>query len=69
MRDRVEKFLVYQRISSLLKYVVDGQYPDRPEVTIFRREDGWEPGEVHRYGDFHLRSIGLPLKVEDLYLE
>jgi Uma2 family endonuclease len=68
MRDRVEKFLVYQRITSLLEYVVVGQHPDRPEVTIFRREDGWEPGEVHRFGEFTLRSIGLTLKVEELYL-
>ncbi len=69
MRDRVEKFLVYQRIPSLQEYVVISQHPERAEVTIHRREDGWEPGEIHRSGEFTLRSIGLTLKVEDLYLE
>jgi len=69
MRDRVEKFLVYQRIPSLEEYAVVSQYPERAEVTIFRREQGWEPGETHRTGEFTLKSIGLTLKVEDLYLE
>ena len=69
MRDRVEKFLVYQRIPSLQEYVVVSQYPERAEVTIFRRENGWEPAEIHRTGDFTLKSIGLTLNVENLYLE
>ena len=67
--DRVEKFLVYQRIPSLEEYVIVSQHPERAEVSIFRREGGWEPGELHRTGEFTLRSIGLSLKVEDLYLE
>jgi hypothetical protein len=41
---------------------------ERAEMTIFRRADGWEPGETHRTGEFTLRSIGLTLWVEDLYL-
>jgi Uma2 family endonuclease len=69
LRDRVEEFLVYQRIPSLEEYVVVSQHPERAEVTIFRSEDGWEPGETHRTGEFTLRSIGLTLTVEDLYLE
>jgi Uma2 family endonuclease len=68
MRDRVEKFLVYQRISTLEEYVVVSQHPERAEVTLYRRADGWEPGETHRTGEFTLRSIGLTLRVEDLYL-
>lgn len=68
-RDRIEKFLVYQRIPSLEEYVVVSQHPERAEVTIFRRENGWEPGELHRTGPFTLQSIGLTLTVEDLYLE
>ncbi|MCW1884262.1 Uma2 family endonuclease [Luteolibacter flavescens] len=68
MRDRVEKFLVYQRIPSLEEYVVVSQHPERAEVSIFRRADGWEPGETHRTGEFILRSIGLTLRVEDIYL-
>lgn len=68
-RDRIEKFLVYQRIPSLEEYVVVNQHPERAEVTIFRRQDGWEPGELHRTGTFTLHSIGLTLTVEDLYLE
>ena len=69
LRDRVEKFLVYQRIPSLEEYVVVSQHPERAEVSIFRRDEGWEPGELHRTGEFTLRSIGLTLRVEDLYLE
>lgn len=68
-RDRIEKFLVYQRIPSLEEYVVVSQHPERAEVTIFRRKDGWEPGELHRSGAFTLHPIGLTLTVEDLYLE
>lgn len=68
MRDRVEKFLVYQRIPSLEEYAVISQHPERAEVSVFRRADGWEPGETHRTGEFTLRSIGLTLRVEDLYL-
>ena len=69
LRDRVEKFLVYQRIPSLEENVIVSQHPEPAEVSIFRREGGWEPGELHRTGEFTLRSIGLSLKVEDLYLE
>jgi Uma2 family endonuclease len=66
-RDRVEKRLIYQRLPSLEEYAVVSQDPAKPEITIFRRADGWEPGAVHRSGGFELRSIGFQGRVEDLY--
>lgn len=67
VRDRVEKFLMYQRIPSLEEYAVISQWPDRPEVTIFRRASGWEPGETHPSGEVKFESIGLSVSVESLY--
>jgi Uma2 family endonuclease len=66
-RDRVEKRLIYQRLPSLEEYAVVSQDPAKPEITIFRRADAWEPGAVHRSGSFELRSIGFHGRVEDLY--
>lgn len=66
-RDRVEKRLIYQRLPSLEEYAVVSQDPAKPEITIFRRADAWEPGAVHRSGGFELRSIGFHGRVEDLY--
>ncbi len=66
-KDLVEKFLAYQRIPSLEEYVVVSPNPARPDVRIFRREEGWEPGETHRDGVFTLRSIGLTLTVSAVY--
>ena len=66
-RDRVEKRLIYQRLPSLEEYAVVSQDPAKPEITIFRRADAWEPGAVHRSGGFELRSIGFQGRIEDLY--
>ena len=67
-RDRVEKYLIYQRIPSLEEYVMVNQHPEQAEVIIHRREDNWEPAEIVRHGNFTLRSIGLTLTVEELYV-
>lgn len=67
-RDRIEKFLMYQRIPSLEEYVVVSQRPEFPEVSIFRKREGWEPGHVHTSGEVTFESIDLTIKVEDLYL-
>ncbi|MBI2927029.1 MAG: Uma2 family endonuclease [Verrucomicrobia bacterium] len=66
-KDLVEKYLAYQRITSLEEYVVVSPSAAKPEVRIFRREEGWEPGETHREGRFTLRSIGLTLTVSAVY--
>jgi Uma2 family endonuclease len=66
-KDLVEKYFAYQRITSLEEYVVVSQDPLKPEITIFRRAEGWEPGETHRDGAFTLRSVSLTLKVSEVY--
>ena len=66
-KDFVEKFAAYTSIASLEEYAIIWHDPAKPEVTIFRREDGWEPGVRHVSGAFTLRSVGLTLAVEDLY--
>ena len=66
-KDLVEKFLAYQRIRSMEEYVVVDPEPSRPRVRIFRRSEGWEPGEIHRDGEFTLRSVELTLKVSAVY--
>lgn len=67
VRDRVEKFLMCQRIPPLEEYAVVSQWHDRPEVTVFRRDSGWEPGETHTTGEVTFESIGLTVRVESLY--
>lgn len=66
-KDLIEKFLAYQRIPSLEEYVVVNPDPTKREIQIFRRSEGWEPGERLHEGEFTLRSVGLTLKVADLY--
>ena len=66
-KDLVEKYFAYQRIPSLEEYVVVSQDKAKPEVRIFRRAEGWEPGETHHAGEFTLRSVSLTLKVSDVY--
>ncbi len=66
-KDLVEKYFAYQRISSVEEYVVVSQDKTKPEVRIFRRVEGWEPGETHHSGEFTLRSISLTLEVSDVY--
>jgi Uma2 family endonuclease len=67
VRDRVEKFLMYQRLPSLEEYVVVSQSAECPEVTVFRRINDWEPGETHTGGEVTFHSIGLTIRVEELY--
>jgi Uma2 family endonuclease len=67
-KDLIEKFLAYQRIPSLEEYVVVNPDPTKREIQIFRRSEGWEPGERLHDGEFTLRSVGLTLKVADLYV-
>lgn len=65
--DRIEKYSTYIRLPSLEEYVLIDPSPERMLVLIFRREDGWEPGEAITSGEFTLRSVGLTLSVEQLY--
>lgn len=67
-RDRVEKFLIYQAIESLEEYAIISENPKRPEISIFRKSEGWTKGHKHTEGEFTLASIGYTGKLEDLYL-
>ena len=67
-RDRIEKLLIYQAIESLEEYVIISQNPKRPEVSIFRRAEGWTPGHKNTEGEFTLTTINYTGKVSDLYL-
>lgn len=66
-RDRIEKFLIYQAIASLEEYAIVSQNPKRPEISIFRKSEGWTPGHMHTEGEFTLSSIDYTGKVEELY--
>ena len=65
-KDLVEKLEGYKSIEALEEYLVFGQNPERPEVNIFRRRAQWEPVVVTE-GAFLLESVGLELRVADLY--
>ncbi|HEV7869088.1 MAG TPA: Uma2 family endonuclease [Chthoniobacteraceae bacterium] len=67
-KDFVEKLFAYQHIAALEEYVVASRNPADPWVHIFRRAEGWEPGDSHREGKFTLRSVDLTLNVADLYV-
>ncbi|MCI0540781.1 MAG: Uma2 family endonuclease [Verrucomicrobiales bacterium] len=66
-KDLVEKYLAYQRISSVEEYVVVTPSAARPEVRVFRRAEGWDWTEAHQDGEFTLRSVGLTIKVSAVY--
>ena len=69
-KDIVEKAGTYPRIASLEEFVTIDPQPAAPEVQISRRADGWEPVEVVRgmEAEFTLRSVGLTMKVADLFV-
>lgn len=62
--DKFEKFLAYRRLDSLQEYLLVHQ--DFREVWLFRRRSGWDR-EIHREGEFRLESIGVTLKLDELY--
>ena len=67
-RDFIEKFAAYTRLPTLEEYAFVWADEKKPNVTVFRRETGWEPPDQHTSGAFTLKSIGLTLTVEELYV-
>jgi Uma2 family endonuclease len=49
-KDLMEKYLIYQTISSLQEYIVLGQDPAEPIAYVHRRSTGWKQ-EIVREGD------------------
>lgn len=65
--DRGKKFESYQRIPSLMEYVLVGQ--DRPRIEQFLRETAgrWLYSETSDRGSIQLTSIGCELSLSDIY--
>ena len=63
--DRNEKRERYQKIPSLLEYVLIAQ--NTPKVEIFRRSQGWRCEEFFIEHNFRLDSVGMDFRMSDLY--
>lgn len=63
--DKTDKRLEYIALPSLLEYVLAEQ--DIAEVTVYRRNVGWQPSYYYLGQDVRLESIHATLKVEDIY--
>ncbi|MFZ0498406.1 MAG: Uma2 family endonuclease [Steroidobacteraceae bacterium] len=64
--DRHEKRIAYRRIAALEEYVIVAQ--DAIEVTVFRREESWEPVTLEgRDSTLELRSIALGIPLAQIY--
>lgn len=63
--DKTDKRLEYIALPSLLEYVLVEQ--DIAEVTVYRRNAGWQPFYYYLGQEVMLESINTTLKVEDIY--
>lgn len=68
-KDTFEKAATYSGIPSLEEYVLVTPRANAPQVQISRRANGWEPVEIVKGMDaeFTLNSVGLTVKVADLF--
>jgi len=68
LKDRFEKRLVYQRLNSLLEYVLISQ--DKEQVSIYRREpDGWVIANYQEGDTVNIKSVGLDFPIHDIYVD
>lgn len=67
-RDRLEKWLAYQKLESLREYALVAQ--DKIKVEVLRHtEDGWQK-ETYSAGDrVKFDSIGLTIPIESIYMD
>jgi Uma2 family endonuclease len=64
--DRGEKLMAYQSIEILEEYVIVAQ--DRPDTTILRRANKWQPEAVTGLGQrVYMKSIDLTLSLAEIY--
>lgn len=63
--DKTDKRLEYIALPSLLEYVLVEQ--DIAEVTVYRRNAGWQPSYYYLGEEVWLESMGVALRVEDIY--
>jgi len=70
-KDWVEKALTYRHIASLQEYVIVDPNRDAPAVYVLRPGEGWDAPETFTGIDaeFTLRSVGLTMKVAELFAE
>ena len=66
-KDRVEKYLVYQRIPSLQEYVYVFPEAESLEFVVCRRDEDWKASFSGASGVAHLASIGLSIDVGALF--
>lgn len=64
-KDRTEKLLAYQSITSLQEYVLCSQ--DSPIVEIYRRRNHWQRERFMDDESLVLESVDLTINVIDLY--
>jgi len=63
--DRREKFLSYQRLPSLLEYILVDQ--EKMAVTLFRRNNEWKPEHLSEGDTLTLPSIDFALSLAEIY--
>jgi Uma2 family endonuclease len=64
--DRYEKFFAYVQLDSLEEYVLVAQ--DHPEVTIFRRKNGWRAETIIDIdAELELPSINFTVGLKQIY--
>lgn len=63
--DKTDKRLEYIALPSLLEYVLVEQAI--AEVTVYRRSTSWQPSYYYLGEEVLLESIGVALRVEDIY--
>ena len=63
------KFISYRAITTVEEIVFADPIHEAPVVYVSRRAEGWEPPEIATgmQSEFTLRSVGLTLKVSDLF--
>lgn len=65
-KDRFEKRVAYQRLTSLREYVLVAQ--DKMQVEVYRRtDDDWELEQYTDEDTVQLASVGLKIPITDVY--
>lgn len=64
-KDRTEKSLAYQGISSLQEYILCSQ--DTAHIEVYHRSKGWQRERFNDGQEFILESIELEISVDDIY--
>jgi len=68
-KDWVEKAFTYRHIATLEEFVIVDPNPEAPAVYVARPGEGWDTPEAitGMHAEFTLRSVGLTIKVSELF--